>query len=81
MPSNLTQELYFNLLGLLKYLLICPLAGFIMTVCLLKTLEALQIFPIAWKTTTLKTKTQCWVYLSILAAVIALLVRSFSYSM
>jgi len=78
MGIELTQELHSNLIGFLKYLLICPLAGFMMTVALLKTIEALQISPLKYKTITFKRKVQCWVYLSIFAATIALLVRSFS---
>lgn len=62
----------------LKYLLICPLVGFTMTVCLLKTIEALHIVPFSYKTFPFKRKAQCWIYLSLFALSIALLIRSFS---
>ncbi len=78
MAQDLTQEFYSNVIGLLKYLLLCPLAGFMMTVCLFKIIEALQILPVTHEPIVFKKKVQCWVYLSIFAASIGLLVQSFS---
>ena len=61
-----------NLFSLLRYLLISPIAGWMLTICLFEILKHLGV---KYKK---GSKVRCWVYLSLFAATLALLVSSFS---
>ena len=72
------EQVTSNIYGLLKFVFLCPLAGFMMTVCLFKILESLQSDPDYYKLMPTAKKVKCWIYLSIFAGSIGLLVQSFS---
>ncbi len=72
------SEIHSNLYGFLKFLLICPLAGWMMTIVLFEVLKNLQGNSKHYETISKSRKIRCWLYLSLFAACVGLLIQSFS---
>lgn len=71
------EQLWIEFINLLKIILLSPIAGWMLTICLFEIMQ--KVFSYQFPKGTLKKrKKQCWIYLSFVVVVIALLLKAFA---
>lgn len=72
------QRLWTELFILLKIVLMSPIAGAMLTICVFEIAEKVfsHEFP---KTTYKKRRMICWLYLTMIVIIIALLIKAFAH--
>lgn len=72
------QQLWIEFINLLKIVLMSPIAGGMLTICLFEIAEKVFSYEFP-KTTYKKRKRICWMYLTVIVVIVALLLKAFAH--
>ncbi len=73
------HEFIYNFYEFLKYLLSCPFIGFALYIVIFEFYKSFSLSnENYYKSMSKKRKIKCWLYLSVLSFIVAMLIRTFS---